>query len=445
MSSDVAVRVSGVSKCYHLYDRRSDRLKQMLLRGRKSFYREFWALRDISFEIRRGESVALVGRNGSGKSTLLQLICGTLNPTTGSVEASGRVAALLELGSGFNPDFSGRENVFLNGAILGLSRREIAERYDEIVAFADIGDFLEQPVKTYSSGMLVRLAFSVAINSSPEVLVVDEALGVGDELFQRKCYSRIAELQRNGTTLLFVSHSPAAVIELCDRALLLDGGELLLDDEPKNTIAQYQRLIYAPSNAREALKSQIRADRHELSQIARATPQPSSEAKPMLATQASFDPSLISQCCVEFEDRGVRIENQRIETTQGERVNNLVRGDTYRFRYDVIFSSEAARVRFGMSIKTTIGFPLGGTLSSSDPSEIPSVPAGTRASITFTFECRLNTGVYFLNAGVFGSCGAEETVLYRIIDAVVFRVLPAEKNLLTEAVDFAFLPEVSFS
>lgn len=445
MSSDVVVKAAGLSKCYHLYDRRSDRLKQMLFRGRKSFYREFWALRDISFEVKRGESVALVGRNGSGKSTLLQLICGTLNPTSGSVATSGRVAALLELGSGFNPDFTGRENVFLNGAIIGLSRQEMTDRYQDIVSFADIGDFLDQPVKTYSSGMLVRLAFSVAINSNPELLIVDEALGVGDELFQRKCYSRIAELQQDGVTLLFVSHSPAAVVELCDRALLLDAGELLLDDEPKNTVAQYQRLIYAPAASREALRSQIRMETGSKSSISSSTSPEESAAEERRLTQPSFDPALISQSCIEFEDRGVRIENPCIQTLQGKQVNNLVRGETYNFCYDAVFASSAERVRFGMLIKTTIGFPLGGALSSADSSEIPRVESGGRASIRFAFECRLNAGVYFLNAGVFGSAGAEETVLYRIVDAVVFRVIPIEHNLLTESVDFAFNPQVSLS
>ena len=394
MGLTIAYRLSGTgwSECSVADERRSVPYLVKSTKRANGMSKRFGgihALRDVSFEVKRGESVALVGRNGSGKSTLLQIICGTLNPTSGIVETSGRVAALLELGSGFNPDFTGRENVFLNGAIMGLSRSEIADRYDAIVAFADIGNFLDQPVKTFSSGMLVRLAFSVAINSSPEVLVVDEALGVGDELFQRKCYSRIAELQRNGVTLLFVSHSPAAVVELCDRALLLDGGELLLDDEPKNTVAQYQRLIYAPAHTREALRKQIRTD----------SPAASREEHGSLsviyseATHASFDPSLISQSCVEFEDRGVRVENPRIETTLGERVNSLVRGETYCFRYDAIFSSEAARVRFGMSIKTTVGFPLGGALSNTDSSEIPSVAGGVRASVTFNFECRLNTEI----------------------------------------------------
>lgn len=222
MSSEHAIVVSCLSKCFHIYDTPRDRLLQMLARGRRQYYREFWAMRDVSFTIGKGETVGIVGRNGSGKSTLLQLICGTLNPSGGEIQTHGRIAALLELGSGFNPEFSGRENVYMNAAVLGLSREETEARFAEIEAFAEIGEFIDQPVKTYSSGMMVRLAFAVAINVDAQVLIVDEALAVGDELFQRKCYARIEALKQKGATILFVSHSGGTVIELCDRALLLD-------------------------------------------------------------------------------------------------------------------------------------------------------------------------------------------------------------------------------
>ena len=224
MSSDVAIRVCDLSKCYQIYDKPQDRLKQSLWRGRKRFYREFWALKDVSFEIKKGETVGIIGRNGSGKSTLLQMIAGTLTPTTGSVAVNGRIAALLELGSGFNPDFTGRENVYMNGAILGLSREEIDARFDAIAAFADIGDFIEQPVKIYSSGMLVRLAFSVSVNVEPEILIVDEALAVGDMGFQMKCLERLEQLTQSGITLLFVSHDIGAIKAFCDKAIYLVDG-----------------------------------------------------------------------------------------------------------------------------------------------------------------------------------------------------------------------------
>jgi lipopolysaccharide transport system ATP-binding protein len=221
-----AIVVRGVGKCYEIYARPLDRLKQTLYRGRRRFYREFWALQDASLEIEAGEAIGIVGRNGSGKSTLLQIIAGTLRPSTGDVTVRGRVHALLELGSGFNPEFTGRENVYLNGAVLGLSRRQIDAKFDEIAAFADIGEFLDQPIKTYSTGMVVRLAFAVQVQLEPNILIVDEALSVGDMAFQQKCMSCVRRLLDNGTTFLFVSHDPYAIRTLCRRALWLDRGRV---------------------------------------------------------------------------------------------------------------------------------------------------------------------------------------------------------------------------
>jgi lipopolysaccharide transport system ATP-binding protein len=226
MSSEFALRVSGLSKCYQMYARPQDRLWQTLWRGRRQFFREFWALRDVSFELAKGEAMAIIGRNGSGKSTLLQLIVGTLTPTAGSVQAGGRVAGLLELGSGFNPEFTGRENVYLNAAILGLDHAETGRRFQDIEAFADIGDFIDQPVKTYSSGMMMRLAFAVSVNVEPDILVIDEALAVGDVVFQFRCMERLHRLAASGTTLLFVSHDLKTVKAFCRRALYLHAGQL---------------------------------------------------------------------------------------------------------------------------------------------------------------------------------------------------------------------------
>ena len=222
-----AIAVGGLGKRYEIYDRPHQRLLQTVLRGRRTFYREFWALSDVTLAVGRGETVGVVGRNGSGKSTLLQLVAGTLTPTTGTVHTHGRIAALLELGSGFNPEFTGRENVYLNGAIVGIPRREMEDAFGAIEAFADIGDFIDQPVKTFSSGMTVRLAFAVAVHVVPDVLIIDEALGVGDTAFQSKCLARIREMQRSGVAILLVSHAPNTIIEFCDRAAYLDRGRLV--------------------------------------------------------------------------------------------------------------------------------------------------------------------------------------------------------------------------
>ena len=223
--SDIAIKVESLSKCYQIYDKPHDRLLQMLTRGHKQFFREFWALKDVSFEVRKGETVGIIGRNGSGKSTLLKMICSTLNPTSGNIQANGRIAALLELGSGFNPEFTGRENVYMNGALLGLSKEQIDARYDDIAAFADIGNFLNQPVKTYSSGMVVRLAFAVIAHVDADILVVDEALSVGDAAFTQKCMRFIRKF-REEHSLLFVSHDTSTVINLCDRAIWLKDGRM---------------------------------------------------------------------------------------------------------------------------------------------------------------------------------------------------------------------------
>lgn len=256
MSSDIAVKVEGLSKCYQIYDQPRDRLKQFVMPrlrrpfglATKQYFKEFWSLKDVSFEVKKGETVGIIGRNGSGKSTLLQIICGTLGATSGSTSSKGRIAALLELGSGFNPEFTGRENVYLNASILGLTKKEIDTRFGEITAFADIGDFIEQPVKTYSSGMMIRLAFAVAINVEAEIIVIDEALSVGDIAFQYKCLQKIKELRSLGVTILFVSHDIGSIIEFCNRALVFNSGEMVFIGNPADAVGYYKQLLSHSSN-----------------------------------------------------------------------------------------------------------------------------------------------------------------------------------------------------
>jgi lipopolysaccharide transport system ATP-binding protein len=252
MSSEVVIHARNLGKCYQLYARPQDRLKQFLWRGRRSFFREFWALNEASFEIARGEVVGVIGRNGSGKSTLLQLVCGTLTPTTGEIRVQGRIAALLELGAGFNPEFSGRENVFMSAAILGLSMAEIERRFDEIVDFSGIRDFIDQPAKTYSSGMFMRLAFAVAVSVDPDILVIDEALSVGDGEFARKSFERIMALKEAGKTILFCSHSMYQIEAICNRAIWLKEGRIALAGAPATVVTAYNdylaNLNHAPAS-----------------------------------------------------------------------------------------------------------------------------------------------------------------------------------------------------
>lgn len=447
MSSDIAIKVDGLSKCYHIYDKPRDRLSQMFARGGKQYFREFWAVKDVSFEIRKGETVGIVGRNGSGKSTLLQMICGTLNPTNGSISTNGRVAALLELGSGFNPEFTGRENVYLNAAVLGLSKEETDSRYEDIVAFSEIGDFINQPVKTYSSGMMVRLAFSVAINVDPQILIVDEALSVGDELFQRKCYSRIEEIKSAGATILFVSHSGAAIIELCDRAILMDSGERLSVGYPKYIVGCYQKILYAPKGRAELIKDEIRralgleGDPKEVALD--SSLEDSSCATESDSLKESYDPDLKPTSTIEYAENGACISDTQIINSAGRLINNLERRGVYKYRYKVAFDKAVTGVRFGMLIKTTSGIELGGAHTANLAQDgVTFVGSGQVYNVEFSFTCNLNPGVYFLNAGVTGSIDGVDVYLHRLLDVQMFRVLPDSKNLATAIVDFNCVPEI---
>lgn len=430
-----AIHARGVAKVFRIYARPADRLLEGLL-GRPR-HREFQALFPLDLAIRRGETVGIVGRNGSGKSTLLQLIAGTLQPSAGEVVVRGRVAALLELGSGFNPEFSGRENVYLNAQVLGMRRREVEERFARIEAFADIGAFIDQPVRTYSSGMLVRLAFAVAINTDPDILIIDEALAVGDEAFQRKCYARIEALKAEGATILFVSHSAASVLQLCDRAVLLDAGERLLTASPKAVVARYQRLLHAPPAEREAMREMLR--REDVALAAGEVIEddgPTRDAGGAMARQEAyeapphpvpaverFDAGLDSPS-VAYVPTGATIEGVAVFNAEGVRVNVLVPGRAYVLRYAVAFDVDAAAVEFNMSLKSLAGVVLYGASSHGLSGFLPAVAAGERVEVEFRFESRLLPGTYFFNAGCQGvPTGVEgRTFLHRVVDACAVRI-----------------------
>jgi lipopolysaccharide transport system ATP-binding protein len=464
MSSDFAIRANGVSKSFPVYEKPMHRLYQMLSpqMHKHRWFRQFQALKNIDLEVRRGETLGVVGRNGSGKSTLLQIICGTLSPSAGSVHVNGRIAALLELGSGFNPEFTGRENVLLYGTVLGLTRQQVQERFDEIAAFADIGDFIDQPVKSYSSGMYVRLAFAVAINVTPDILVVDEALSVGDEAFQRKCFARINRIRDDGATVLFVSHSAGVVTQLCNRAVLLDHGELLLDGSPRFVVSRYQKMLYAPPERIDAIRQEMREEREEreapsealtptstLSGIDREdarlvpTSQLPPHHKPVPVSRGWFDEGLVPKSTVRYDQRGASIESPHIETPDGRKVNVLHAGDEYVYVYRVKFATDAVGVRFGMLIKTLTGVDLGGAASSLPHHALDLVEAGQTVEARFRFCCLLDGGVYFCNAGVLAHVAEQETYIDRLIDAAMFRVMSQPERLATGLIDFCVRPEVA--
>ena len=451
MSSEVAISLHNVSKCFKQYGHPIERLREIFLpTGGKS--QEFCALRGINLEVMPGETLGLIGRNGSGKSTLLQIIAGTLTPTTGEVICQGRISALLELGSGFNPEFTGRQNVFFNGRLLGLPQAEIEDKFAEIEAFADIGTFIDQPVKTYSSGMFIRLAFAVAINAEPDILIVDEALAVGDEAFQRKCYARIKNFQEQGKTILFVSHSPTSVIELCNWAVLIDQGEILVAGTPKSVVAKYHKLLYCPPERVVTLREEIRSTAHQPligkdtnSGVVAGETQPTMRDLSKKRSEAFFDPNLKPKSTIYYLCRGAEITEPCIKTLEGKQVNNLLRSEEYIYQYVVQFSETAHKVRFGMLIKTISGFELGGSASHQLNAGIDCIQAGQIIQVEFRFLCSLLPGVYFLNNGVLGMINQEEVYLHRCVDALMFRVQAEEDLLGTGVVDFQIEPNISVS
>lgn len=436
---DIAIQLHQVSKEYRLYDRPSDRLKQALFR-RRQYFRAVSAVKPIDLVIRRGETVGLIGRNGSGKSTLLQMIAGTLSPTTGQVTVNGRVAALLELGSGFNPDFSGQENVFLYAALLGLGTAEIRHRLDDILAFADIGDFIDQPVRTYSSGMHVRLAFAVAISVSPDILIVDEALAVGDEAFQRKCYARIEDFQARGGTILFVSHAAAAVTQLCSRAVLIDSGELLMDGRPKQVVNQYHRLAFAQPARRHEIRTELRQMQDHPALPAETMHHTPHDHKQL---DSGYDPGMVSRSRVDYDRDGAEIINPHLEDEHGEKVNLLTRGQQYSYCFRVRFDRAAHDVRFGMYCRTINGVDLAGAPSADPRETIPKVVAGQSVDVRFDFCCRLLPGSYFLNAGCSAMIDGDRHFMHRIVDAVLFKVQPETGLLMEGLVDLDITPSVT--
>ncbi|MCL1472496.1 ABC transporter ATP-binding protein [Argonema antarcticum] len=456
--TEIAISLSNISKCFKCYTRPADRLKDLLLPG-KSKANEFWALRDMNLEVPKGQTLGIVGRNGSGKSTLLQIIVGTLTPTTGKVGVNGRIAALLELGSGFNPEFTGRQNVFFNGRLMGLSQKEIEAKFDEIVAFADIGDFLDHPVKTYSSGMFVRLAFAVSTSVDPDILVVDEALSVGDEAFQRKCFARIQSIRARGGTILFVSHSATSVIEICDAAILMDRGEKLLFHHPKFVVDKYHKLMYAPEDKAPELREEIRDLQRSVSydsfkqhvsvvenkSIVTVSNDPANEEPEPQEIREFYDPELVPTNTISYVPRGAKITNPHITMPDGKVVNHLVGRKEYIYTYSVAFLKHAQQVRFGMLVKTVSGLELGGASFTASSQCINDIEPETIVIVKFPFKCLLNPGVYFLNAGVTGLVDGHFTYLARHIDVAMFRVQPETNSYASGIVDLMIEPSLTIN
>lgn len=425
MSSDSAIIISDISKCYHIYDNPQDRLKQMIMRGRQNLFREFWALKNISFEVPRGETVGIVGRNGSGKSTLLQIIAGTLTPSSGSVSSHGRVAALLELGSGFNADFTGRENVYLNAALLGLTQEEIDNRFDSIAAFADIGHFIDQPVKTYSSGMLVRLAFSVQAQIDPEILIVDEALAVGDAKFQAKCFDRLKRLKETGTSILLVTHSSEQVVTHCSSAVLLDQGQMVTQGNPRDVINCYLDLLFG----REQKKiTEVAVSAEKLDAVEDKTepdePEVSDTTRLLFDDESFAGRPLYNPYEYRWGDGSAKITDFSLFSEGGEYPALINNGAQVTLKVAVRIILPLMRPILGMTIKTKDGVTIFG--SNSELLQCDGVQTVYESGKNFTaiinFDCNLGEGDFFISLGLATREGEEIIPHDRRYDSIHFAV-----------------------
>lgn len=403
MSSDWAIRLRGLSKKYPVYDRPADKLVELLSLSRRPRHREFWALRDVDLEVARGSTLGVIGVNGSGKSTLLQIVAGILRPSGGLLEVNGKVAALLELGAGFNPEFTGRENVFMSGAIAGCTRAEMEARFDRIVEFAELGPFIDQPVKTYSSGMFVRLAFAAAIHVEPDILLVDEALAVGDLIFQHRCINRIRRMQQEGRTILFVTHDLQAVTQFCSRAILLDGGRKLADGEPESVVQRYQELV-AERERRKAGAGEA--------WIAMAE----EEGLPLVQT--------IPYVHHRYGEGGAEILGIILVTPEGQVVSQVRPGEALRFVVSVRFRKPSAHPIVGLTVRDRLGTEVTATNTSYEGLQLPPVQEGETLSVGFDWTAPLmRPGSYSVSPAVATGNIWEHVIEDWIDNAYVFNIV----------------------
>jgi ABC-type polysaccharide/polyol phosphate transport system ATPase subunit len=414
-----AIKLTNVSKRYKVYSAPHHKLKEVLLRGllrnpRWTYHQEFWAVQGIDLEIRRGETFGIIGRNGSGKTTLLQIIAGILQPTTGSVDVQGRISTLLELGAGFNPDFTGRENVYMNGAIRGMSRREMDKRFGEIEAFADIGAFIDQPVRTYSNGMFVRLAFATAIHLDPDILIIDEVLAVGDEMYRRRCYQKIHEFQNQRKTIVFTSHSLQVVKSLCSRAMLLDKGRIVEIADANRIVHVYNELItanelvYAQKYGRSVPESRIPDDDRFQTPSVTGTERGTAEYR--------------------YGSGSAEIIRFELLDQEGKSVSAALFGEPYTVRVIAKFHKDVDQPQVGMRITTLTGIAVTGTTTAIEGLSLGPVKSGEELTVEFDFDMKLKPDTYTLSVGVSETVlGGDIVPLDRRMDAMVFNVLGSKK------------------
>lgn len=409
MGNDIAIKVTDLEKVYKLYDKPSDRLKEALHIGRGKHHTEHRALKGVNMTIRQGECVGIIGANGSGKSTILKIITGVLSQTAGEVEVNGRISALLELGAGFNMEYNGIENIYLNGTMIGFSKKEIDQKLDEILAFADIGDYVYQPAKTYSSGMFVRLAFAVAINIDPEILIVDEALSVGDVFFQAKCYHKFEEFKEMGKTIVFVSHDLSSISKYCDRVVLLNQGIKLGEGAPKQMIDTYKQVLVGQYTAPEAEGERLLDDEQLRAMAAKGV-----------------DGSKLDGCnpdLLEYGSKKAQITEYYITDEKGTRTSTVIKGSTFTIHMRVEMTERIAAPIFAFTIKNVRGTEITGTNTMFEKAFLESVEAGETKEITFTQDMNLQGGDYLLSLGVTGYEEDDFTVYHRLYDVLNVTVI----------------------
>ena len=411
--SDYAISVEHVEKMYKLYDKPTDRLKESLGLTRKKKYKEHYALHDVNFKVNKGETVGIIGTNGSGKSTILKIITGVLNPTAGEVKVNGRISALLELGAGFNMEYTGIENVYLNGTMIGFTREEIDAKLNDILEFADIGDFVYQPVKTYSSGMFVRLAFAVAINIDPEILIVDEALSVGDVFFQAKCYHKFEEFKKLGKTILFVSHDLGSIGKYCDRVVLLNQGVKLNEGKPKEMIDIYKKLL---------VNQYVDDDETEKEQENESDNKNTKEESVTWKDMTTSNPDI-----VEYGNGLATIIDYGIKDAAGNMSNAIEKGSDFTIMFKVKFSEKVSDPIFAITIKDLKGTEITGTNTMFEKIDTGTVNKDEVRSVSFTQNMNLQGGDYLVSLGCTGYRDGEFTVYHRLYDVFNITVI-SNKN-----------------
>ena len=424
MQSNLAINVCDVTKIYRLYDKPIDRLKESISLTHKKYHKEFFALDKISFSVEKGSTVGIIGTNGSGKSTILKIITGVLNPTTGSVEVDGNISALLELGAGFNMDYTGIENIYMNGTMMGFSKEQMDAKLPEILEFADIGDFVHQPVKTYSSGMFVRLAFALAINVEPEILIVDEALSVGDVFFQAKCYRRMEEIRKTGTTILMVTHDMGSVIKYCDKVILLNKGEFLAEGPAGEMVDLYKKILAGRMDDLEAdlakrLDSNF-SDMMELNNDINKTH--AKEYHGLMKEKISINPNK-----TEYGDGRAEIYDLGLLDSKGELTNLLLKGEEFTIREKIRFNANIESPIFTFTIKDKKGTELSGTNTMFEGVEVKPVKPGDEAVVEFKQKMTLQGGEYLLSMSCTGFENGTHVVYHRLYD-VTFITVISNKN-----------------